>query len=82
MSCAVGIIPLIPFLFPALTPEQTFTLSSVVTALAFLGIGMIKGWILQRSVLRAGLETLAVGGAAAVLAYLVGVWLRRAFGVG
>lgn len=79
--CSVGIIPLIPFLFPALTPEQTFILSSVVTALAFLSIGMIKGWILQRSVLRAGLETLAVGGAAAVLAYLVGVWLRQSFGV-
>ena len=79
--CAVGIIPLIPFLFSTLTPEQTFILSSVVTALAFLGIGMTKGWILQRSVLKAGLETLAIGGAAAVLAYLVGVWLRQAFGV-
>jgi VIT1/CCC1 family predicted Fe2+/Mn2+ transporter len=77
----VGIIPLIPFLFPILTPEQTFILSSVVTALAFLSIGMIKGLVLQRSVFRAGLETLLVGGAAAILAYLVGMWLRQTFGV-
>jgi len=80
--CAVGIIPLIPFLLPMLAPEQTFILSAVVTALAFFGIGMMKGLVLQRSVLRAGLVTLSVGGAAAVLAYLVGGWLRQTFGVG
>ena len=78
---AVGIIPLLPFLLPVLTPEQKFSLSTLVTALAFFGIGMIKGLVLQRSVFKAGLETLLIGGAAAVLAYLVGVWLRRTFGV-
>jgi VIT1/CCC1 family predicted Fe2+/Mn2+ transporter len=78
---AVGLIPLLPFLFSNLTLGQTFILSSVVTALAFFGIGMIKGFMLQRPVFRAGLETLLVGGAAAALAYLVGVWLRRTFGV-
>jgi VIT1/CCC1 family predicted Fe2+/Mn2+ transporter len=79
--CAVGIIPLIPFLLPMLTPEQKFIISALVTALAFFGIGMIKGLILRRSVFRAGLETLLVGGAAAGLAYLVGAWLRQTFGV-
>jgi VIT1/CCC1 family predicted Fe2+/Mn2+ transporter len=78
---AVGIIPLLPFLLPMLTPAQRFSLSAVVTALAFFGIGMMKGLVLQRSVYRAGLETLLIGGAAAALAYLVGVWLRRIFGV-
>jgi len=77
----VGIIPLIPFLLPNLTPTQTFTTSAVVTALAFLGIGTGKGFILGRSLIRSGLETLFVGGTAALLAYVVGAWLRSTFGV-
>jgi VIT1/CCC1 family predicted Fe2+/Mn2+ transporter len=68
-------------LLPILTPEQRFSLSALVTALAFFGIGMIKGLILQRPVFKAGLETLFIGGVAAGLAYLVGVWLRQTFGV-
>ena len=76
----VGIIPLAPFLVPGLTPEQTFRASAFVTALAFFGIGMVKGLVLGRSAIRSGLETLLVGGLAAVLAYVVGAWLRQTFG--
>ena len=77
----VGFIPLIPFLIPGLTLQQTFVVSSIVTAMAFFGIGMVKGSILQRPILRSGLGTLLVGSAAASLAYLVGWWLRRTFGI-
>ncbi|MCE7984705.1 MAG: hypothetical protein DYG89_26330 [Caldilinea sp. CFX5] len=77
----VGLIPLIPFLIPTLTPTQTFTASALVTALAFFGIGMGKGFVLGRSMARSGLETLLVGGTAALLAYVVGAWLRLTFGV-
>lgn len=77
----VGVIPLIPFLVPTLTPTQTFGASAVVTALAFFGIGMGKGFVLGRSMVRSGVETLFVGGMAALLAYAVGAWLRLAFGV-
>jgi vacuolar iron transporter family protein len=39
-----------------------------------------KGAVLHRSALRSGLETLLTGGEAALLAYVVGAWLRAAFG--
>lgn len=78
--CVVGIIPLLPFLVPGLTTNQTFFASALVTALAFFGVGMVKGLVLGRSAVRGGLETLLVGGLAAFLAYVVGMWLRQAFG--
>lgn len=79
--CLIGIIPLVPFLLSGLTPSQTFLTSAVVTALAFFGIGMGKGFVLGRAMVRSGLETLLVGGIAALLAYAVGAWLRTTFGV-
>lgn len=77
----VGVVPLIPFLLPALASSQMFMMSAIVTALAFFGIGMGKGFVLGRSIVRSGMETLLVGGIAAVLAYVVGAWLRATFGV-
>ncbi len=78
----VGIIPLVAFLVPSLTAEQAFLVSAVATALAFFGVGMIKGLVLGRSAVRSGLETLLLGGVAALLAYAVGAWLRQTFGAG
>jgi len=78
----VGFFPLFPFLLPGLTLETTFLLSSVGAATAFFGVGVGKGLVLGRSALKAGLETLITGGAAAALAYVVGAWLRHMFGAG
>lgn len=80
----VGLVPLIPFLIPDLTLQQMFAFSSTITAMAFFAIGVVKGWVIQTpySRLRSGLETLLMGGGAALLAYLVGAWLRQAFGAG
>lgn len=77
----VGLIPLVPFLIPGLDPHSTFFASSVVTALAFFGIGAAKGVVLERAPLRSGLETFGVGGVAALIAYGVGWWLRQSFGL-
>lgn len=77
---AVGIAPLIPFVLPGLGMETRFAASSVVTGIAFFGVGAAKGLILSRSALRSGMETLLTGGAAATIAYVVGAWLRAAFG--
>ena len=76
----VGFIPLAPFIIPSLSKETSFLASSIGAAFAFFGVGTTKGLVLGRSAFRAGLETLVTGGGAALLAYVVGAWLRQAFG--
>ena len=79
---AAGAIPLIPFFFyESLGVDAAFTISSVLTGAAFLGIGLARGRILHQPVLKSGLGVLFTGGAAAAVAYWVGAWLREAYGV-
>ncbi len=73
----VGIIPLTPFLLPEVVPAGGFVVSAAITALIFVLIGVVRGRILERSLWRGGLETLAVGGVAAGVAYAIGAWLRQ-----
>lgn len=73
---AVGLIPLLPFVADFVRPGMIpapYLVSTVMTGLAFFLVGAAKSWFIDESWLRAGLETLAVGGAAALLAYGVGV---------
>ncbi|HLV32577.1 MAG TPA: VIT1/CCC1 transporter family protein, partial [Chitinispirillaceae bacterium] len=77
----IGILPLIPFLFGNFNYITRFIMSSVITALAFLLIGLVKGAILKTSVIKSGVQTLMTGGMAAFLAYLAGAVLRRFYGV-
>lgn len=76
----VGLLPLLPFLWPGLDYATRFVASAGVTAVAFAAIGVGKGLLLRRSAVRSGLETLLTGGGAAALAYFVGAWLRRTYG--
>lgn len=76
----VGLLPLLPFLLPVPEPHR-FRLSAIVTAVAFAGVGVAKGLVLKRPLLVSGAQTLLVGGVAAVIAFLVGAWLRRAYGI-
>jgi len=76
----VGLIPLCPFLVSGVAASQRFLLSAVITAIAFASIGVAKGIVVKHSIFRSGLETLIVGSIAAALAYLVGFWLRSAYG--
>ncbi|WP_201244261.1 VIT1/CCC1 transporter family protein [Halochromatium salexigens] len=78
----VGAIPLIPFAIPVLSLDQAFIASIAATSLAFLGVGITKGWALDQSRFRSGLETLLTGGGAAVLAYGAGFLLRTWLGTG
>jgi vacuolar iron transporter family protein len=77
-----GVIPLLPFLVPILTAPQAFATSIAATTVTFLAIGIIKGYVLDQSMLRSGLQTLLTGGGAALLAYGVGVLLRTWLGDG
>ncbi len=72
-----GFLPLLPYCLPWQPENQTlFAVSSILTAITFFVIGVAKGHVVQRSKLLSGVETLLIGGAAAVLAYGVGVMLH------
>lgn len=64
-----GAVPLLPFL---LGLSQGFTVASVMTLITFFGIGSLKSIWSLAPWWRSGLETLAIGGVAAGIAYLVG----------
>ncbi len=66
---AAGLIPLIPFL---LGGTDAFAASAAATAIVFFGIGTLKSRWSLAPWWRSGGETLAIGGTAATIAYLVG----------
>lgn len=78
----IGVPSLVPFLFPGLQTPQAFVLSAAITGLVFILIGLVRGYVIGRSIVRSILQTLLMGGGAALLAYFVGSWLRQTFGVG
>lgn len=72
-----GMIPILPFCFDLTSGGSVaFQSSAVATGVTFFCIGLFKGRLLGQSSLRSGLETLLMGGAAATLAYVAGLWLR------
>lgn len=64
-----GMIPLLPFLASV---DQAFAVSAWMTMGVFFAIGAFKSRWSLAPWWRSGLETLAIGGAAALIAYLVG----------
>lgn len=76
----VGLIPLWAYMFnPILkmSPNQLFKLTSVLTLMALFGVGAIKAKVIEERWVRAGLETMVIGSAAAGIAYLVGFLLKN-----
>jgi VIT1/CCC1 family predicted Fe2+/Mn2+ transporter len=76
----VGLIPLIPFMiFMIIGIElnsEAFTYSIVSVCAAFFLVGMVKGKIVKKSIFRSGINTLIIGGIAAIVAYVVGYGLN------
>ena len=75
----IGFIPLLAYVlsyFSDSFKSNTFTLSIVLTSIAFFIVGTVKGRVVGRRWLFSGFETLLIGGAAAVIAYYVGYLLR------
>ena len=75
----VGTLPIAVYLVDLAVPgdiPSPFAWSTGLTALAFLAVGAAKARVVAQRWWRSGLETLAVGGAAAAVAYVVGVALQ------
>jgi VIT1/CCC1 family predicted Fe2+/Mn2+ transporter len=72
-----GFIPLVAYCIPRLSADAAFWISSVATGVAFFVIGLAKGHVVGRSKFLSGLEVLAIGAAAAAVAYYVGLFLGR-----
>lgn len=73
----VGAVPLVPLVLEPWIGPTVFGTSAALTLATFFGIGAAKGRVLGHPVLRAGFETLIVGGGAAVLAWGGGWAVRR-----
>jgi len=76
----IGIIPLIPFIifimFSLELNSNVFVYSTISVVIAFVIVGMIKGRIVKKSIIRSGMYTLIIGGIAAFVAYIVGYGLN------
>jgi len=72
---AFGIIPILPFLvFDSLTAHTLFEISSFGTILALVFLGLFKAEVVGGKTWRSVGEVVLVGGAAALVAYIVGTF--------
>lgn len=70
-----GIVPLIPYV-----AGLGFLVSGLMTAVVFFVIGSLRSLWTDRAWYRSGGVTLAIGGAAAVMAYVIGYLLKLVVG--
>lgn len=82
---SIGLIPLLPYLYGLVIgnvqKHSLFIASMIMTAVAFLLIGYLKGRITSGGRLRAAFETFLLGAAAAMIAYgvsdVLAGWLTK-----
>jgi vacuolar iron transporter family protein len=75
----VGLIPLLPYLANWIQIgliTQTFMWSSILTGIAFFWVGAQKARFVNQSRRVGGIETVAIGGVAAMMAYVIGALLK------
>lgn len=75
----IGVLPLLAFILELVAPgvlASPLAASAVLTGIAFFSVGALKSRVVGERWYTAGLETLAIGSLAAVLAYVVGALLR------
>lgn len=76
----MGTIPLLAYvwgIWNAMTDSQLFFWSCILTSIGFATIGILKSVITEKSRLRGMIETLALGGIAALVSYYVGAFLEQ-----
>ena len=81
----IGFIPLISFVFASLTKSSHFLRSQFLysiflTALALMIIGWFKGVATEKNKVKSALQTLIIGGVAAVIAFFVGYFIKTLIG--
>ncbi|MEK6949084.1 MAG: VIT1/CCC1 transporter family protein [Nanoarchaeota archaeon] len=75
----IGIIPLLSYVLSYFFPifqRNTFTIAVFMTVIALFIIGAVKRYVTKKNIWISSLETLFIGGAAAVIAYFIGFLLR------
>ncbi|HJJ23395.1 MAG TPA: VIT1/CCC1 transporter family protein [Nitrosopumilus sp.] len=65
-----------PILIGTELNSEAFVYSTISVLAAFFLVGMIKGKIVKKSMMRSGINTLIIGGIAAIVAYVVGYGLN------
>ncbi len=76
----VGLVPLLAYLVDyvfKLGSTNLFLIASLLTAMAFASIGILKSRVAQAPVIRSIAETLILGAIAASLAYILGDLLEK-----
>ena len=74
----VGLVPIIPFIY--YSNDEIYIakkLSILVTLVSFFIIGMIKGYYLKCCMTTYGLQTLALGSSAALIAFSIGKFVEQ-----
>lgn len=82
----VGFVPFMLYVFDSvfdlgMSADTLFTWSAILTAIVFVGIGVLKAYVTKTRIWRAATETFLLGAIAAGLAYLLGDLLAKALSV-
>lgn len=75
----IGFFPLSAYIlqmYLSIELAHVFYWSTALTALTFFAIGSVKSYFVEMPWYRSGLQTLFIGGMAALLAYLLGTFLK------
>lgn len=75
----IGVIPLLAYVFSYFIPffeKHTFPIAIFMTFVALAIIGFVKRHVTKKNIWKSVFETLFIGGAAAVIAYYIGFFLR------
>jgi len=64
-------LPVIPFLFVNST-STGIIIASILSIIGLFAIGGIKAWVTETNISRSGLENLTLGGAGAIITFIIG----------
>jgi len=67
-----AVVPILPFVFQALSCVEALVVSIVATVAALFGVGAMKTIFSRRNWVRRGLEMMIVGASAAAITYMIG----------